>query len=66
MDDLDARKAARRLGLEVAGTIAILELAAERDLIDFSQVVAKVRETNFFMPEKLIDLALQRNLKGKK
>lgn len=45
---LDERKAlavARRLGLSGTGTIAVLELGAQRQLIDLPKVIAALRKT---------------------
>lgn len=61
MDDLDGRKAARRLGIGVIGTVAVLERAAEKDLVDLPHAISDLRRTNFFVPEELFSLALQRD-----
>jgi predicted nucleic acid-binding protein len=61
VDDLDARNAARRLGLNVAGTVGILELAHERNLIRLTDAVAELRRTNFFISPQVLDAALERH-----
>jgi predicted nucleic acid-binding protein len=61
LDDLDGRTAARRLGLTVIGTVAILERAAEKNLLDLSPTLSKLQKTNFFAPPELFEAALQRN-----
>ncbi len=61
MDDMDGRNAARRLSLIVVGTIGILELASERNLIQLPDAVAKLRQTNFFISPQILDAALERH-----
>ena len=61
MDDVDGRAAARRLGITTIFTIAILELAAEKDFIDLEAALAKLRQTSFFISPEIIDAALYRN-----
>lgn len=60
LDDLAARKAAREMNLSVIGTVSILELAAERNLIELPASIAKLRSSNFFVPRELLDAALER------
>ncbi len=61
MDDLDGRKAGRSLGLTVIGTLGLIERAAEKNLIELHPVIAKLRQTNFFISPELLDAALQRD-----
>lgn len=61
LDDLDARTAARRLGIPIIGTIAVLERAAEKDLLDLPEVISRLRRTNFFVPTELFEAALKRD-----
>lgn len=61
---IDERKAlavARRLGIPVAGTVAVLELAAQKQLIDLPVVVAQLRQTNFRCPADILDAMLRRD-----
>lgn len=60
VDDMDARTAARRLGLSVIGSVAILERAAEKGLIDLQSTITRLRKTNFFAPPELFEAALRR------
>jgi predicted nucleic acid-binding protein len=60
MDDLDARNAARRLGLMVVGTVGILEVADEKHLIQLPAIIEKLRRTNFFISPQVVDAALER------
>lgn len=46
IDDRKGRNAANARGLATAGTLAVLELAAERGLIQLQSVVDRLRTTN--------------------
>jgi predicted nucleic acid-binding protein len=61
MDDMDGRKAVRVLGLNVIGTIGLIERAAEKDLVELPLAITKLRQTNFFVSPGLLDAALQRD-----
>lgn len=47
VDDWDARKAAKALGLPLLGTINVLEEAAVRGLLDIDEAATKLRATNY-------------------
>jgi len=61
MDDMDGRAAAKRLGVLPVFTVAILERGAEKGLIDLPAAVAKLRQTNFFVSQKILEAALERD-----
>lgn len=61
IDDLDGRKQARSRGLDVIGTVGLLERAAEKDLLALPEVIAKLRQTNFFASPALLNAALERD-----
>lgn len=61
MDDLDGRDAARRLGIPAIFTVAILERAAEKNLIDLSATITKLQQTSFFISQAVLDAALERD-----
>lgn len=61
MDDMDGRAAARRLGLNVIGTLGLLERAAEKGLLELPPTLARLRATSFFVAEKLLEAALERD-----
>jgi predicted nucleic acid-binding protein len=61
VDDKDARTEAQRAGLTVIPTLAILELAARRDLIDLPAVMAQLRKTSFHISQKLYDEVIERD-----
>ena len=54
IDEISGRAEARRRNLRVTGTLGILRIAAEHELIDVPQVLARLRDTNFYVNEDLI------------
>jgi predicted nucleic acid-binding protein len=44
------------------GTIGILDLAAEKRLIDLPQVVSRLTHTNFRIAQRMIEELLQRDV----
>jgi len=58
MDDRRARRVAASRGLPVAGTVNVLEIAAQRDLIDLPQTIAELRKTNFHISDRILARAL--------
>jgi predicted nucleic acid-binding protein len=54
MDDRKGVIAAERRGLNVTGTLGVLDLAAEHTLIDFAQAVSALKLTTFRMPLALL------------
>jgi predicted nucleic acid-binding protein len=55
MDDRAGVTAARAKGLEVVGTVGVLDRAATRRLIDIAAVVARLKATNFRIRPALLD-----------
>ena len=47
MDDAKGRDAARKLGLEVAGTLGLLKRAGQRKLLNFEAALDALLKTNF-------------------
>jgi predicted nucleic acid-binding protein len=66
MDDRDCVMLAREHGLNVIGTLAVLELAAARGLLDLQTVFRRLRATTFRMPFQLMTSMLQHDAKRKK
>jgi predicted nucleic acid-binding protein len=66
VDDLDGRTEARKLGLNVIGTVGLLERAAEKGVIELPDAVAKLQKANFFVAEELLTAALARDHQRKK
>ena len=60
IDDAAGREEARRRGIRVTGTLGVLRAAAERGLIDVSAVVTRLKATNFYVDDALIEAIFQR------
>ncbi len=60
LDDAKARREARRRGLAVTGTLAVLATAAERGLVDLPEAIAALRQTTFRAPAALVEDLLGR------
>lgn len=54
MDDRRGVLEAERLGLRVTGTLGILDIAADLELIDFAQAAGKLEATTFRRPVHII------------
>lgn len=61
IDERKATSAAHRLGLRVVGTLNVVALAAERQLLDLRSAISSLRQTTFREPTKLVDELLQRD-----
>ena len=61
IDDRKARKMAIERGLNVAGTINILESASKREFVDLSNAFQKLQKTNFRIAPALLLEFLNRN-----
>jgi predicted nucleic acid-binding protein len=66
IDDREGRREARRRLLPVTGTLGILEKGAERGLIDLPAVLAKLQQTNFYLPAETVESLLIQHSGGKK
>ena len=60
MDDRKGRVEAMRCGLQVTGTIGLLEAAAARGLVDLTKAVQLLRLTNARLDDELLEAALRR------
>ena len=63
MDERKGVMVARGKGFRVTGTLGLLEMAAQRRLVDFAEAAERLRQTTFRSPEALLDLMLKRNSK---
>jgi predicted nucleic acid-binding protein len=59
MDERKGVKVARGKGFRVTGMLGLLEMAAQRELVDFAEAAERLRETSFRSPEALLDLMLK-------
>lgn len=58
MDDREGVVAARRKGFAVTGTLGVLGLGAERDLLNLGEAFDRLRRTNFRCPKDVMDQLL--------
>jgi predicted nucleic acid-binding protein len=66
MDDRRGPREAELRGLSVAGTLNVLEAAADRDLLDLPIAVSKLRRTHFHISERILQRALQNDAARRK
>jgi predicted nucleic acid-binding protein len=65
MDDKNARREAKAAGLLIIPTLAILEQAAQRGLIDLPEAIDLLSKTSFRAPKKLFEQVLERDRQRK-
>jgi len=61
LDDLRARHIAERFGLNVTGTVGVLDLAAERGLISLPEAIEALSRTDFRISAELVRETLARD-----
>lgn len=61
MDESQGRREALRRNLRVTGTVAVLERAAQRGLIDFRVALERLDQTNFRLSARIREEFLKRN-----
>lgn len=61
IDDRRGVRAAKQQGLRVTGTLGILDLAAERGLLDFRSALEKLKRTTFRRPEAVMNVLLSKH-----
>ena len=66
IDERDGRREAEQRALQVIGTLRVLEMAAERDLLDLPTAITHLRETTFYMPEDVVSDMLARDAARKR
>lgn len=66
MDERDGTAAARQRGLTVTGTIGALDRAASLGLVDLPVAFARLRQTTFRAPLRLMDLLLEQDAARRK
>jgi predicted nucleic acid-binding protein len=60
-DDLEGRQEALQRGIQVTGTLGILERATLRDLIDLPTAITRLQATTFHPPAEIIAAILARD-----
>lgn len=66
MDDRAGVAVALRKKLKVAGTLGILDLAAERGLIDIRTTLELLRKTNFHYRDEILAALLNKHVQGRR
>lgn len=66
IDERSGRKAALKRNLPVIGTLGILERAAEKSLLDFSETLRQLKTNGFFITPVLEKDFLERDEKRKR
>jgi len=61
MDDRKAVSVAERMGLRVTGTLGLLDMAAERGLVDFHDAIRRLQRTSFRRPQPLLERLLRKH-----
>jgi predicted nucleic acid-binding protein len=61
IDDKRGRRAATTLGLRTVGTVGVLELGAQRDLVSLGDAFERIRRTDFSISDDLLEAALARD-----
>lgn len=62
MDDREGVMAARRKGFRVAGTLAVLSMAARRDLLNLADAFERLKRTSFHYRQEIMDQFLDESL----
>ena len=66
IDESLGRKAAVARGINIAGTIGILEQAADQNLLDLKDAFDRVKETDFWISHDLLDVRLKLHLERRR
>ncbi len=64
IDERTGSRAAKRRGLLVTGTLGVLDLAAERGLIDFASAIRLLKTTSFRLPTSPLETLLAKHGKS--
>ena len=65
-DDRQAYNAALSRSIPVTRTLRVLEMAAERGLLDFPTIVTRLRAAGFYTPEDVVEEMLARDAERKR
>jgi predicted nucleic acid-binding protein len=65
MDDRDGVLVARSKGFQVAGTLGILPVAAERGLVSLAEAFERIKQTSFYCQPEIMDQLLADASSGK-
>ncbi len=62
IDERKGRRAASEFGVKAIGTLSVLELAAERRLLELEPSLQALRQTTFYISDEYLEAALQRDI----
>ena len=65
MDEQEGRKEAARRDLTTMGTLRVLEIAAERGLVDFPTVLSQLQAARFYVTPEMVQELLARDARRK-
>jgi predicted nucleic acid-binding protein len=66
IDERKGRRIAKSQGLATLGTITVLELAAEAELVDLNVALESLQQTSFFITKEIVDATLERHAARKR
>ena len=66
IDEGKGRREASRRQIRIIGTLGILELAAERDLLNLPDAIDRLTKTTFHVTPTLLQILLERHVKRKR
>lgn len=66
IDEGKGRREASRRQIRIIGTLGILELAAERDLLDLPEIIERLTKTTFYVSPALLRILLDRHAERKR
>lgn len=58
LDDRRGAVAAERAGLRITGTLGVLDIAAEKGLVNFTEAILRLEATSFRRPVELMNALL--------
>ena len=61
LDERNGVRAAKKRGLPVTGTLGVLDLAADRGLINFVNAASALEQTTFRMPKLVLEFLLTKH-----
>jgi predicted nucleic acid-binding protein len=66
IDERVGRRVARGLGLNVVGTLGVLERAAQSGMLDLPMTIDRLQQTTFNVDPSLLKAVLERDVAGRK
>ena len=66
VDEKAARREAAKRHLRTTGTLGILDLAADKGLVDFAQAFERLKETSFYISSSVENFFLERDSRRKR